>query len=126
MFEKTDTHLKTILITDDEPINLKILQGILSKKHTTITAADGKTCIEKAKATQPDLILLDIRMPFMDGIDVCRILKKKSRTKNIPVIFVTADTDSSTLQKAFESGGTDYVRKPVNLIELMADRKSVV
>ncbi len=118
---------KTILIADDEPVNIKILNKILvSRGHTTITAANGHECIEKAKKHRPELILLDIMMPYMDGIEACEILKKNNDTRKIPIIFVTADTSSAALQKAFASGGTDYVRKPVNVTELLARVESVL
>lgn len=127
MFEKKDISGKNILITDDEPINTRILAKALEKiGHRTAAAYSGEECLEKAERSMPDLILLDIRMPFMSGIEVCKALKGGTRTKNIPVIFVTADTDDSTLKEAFESGGTDFVRKPVNMIELLARVNSVL
>lgn len=127
MFEKQDEAGKTILITDDEPINIKILKKTLEKRgHRTLTATNGKECIERAEKVGPDLILLDIMMPSMSGIEVCKVLKRAQRTQHIPIIFITADTNDSTLQEAFESGGTDYVRKPVNMIELLARVHSVL
>jgi len=127
LFENKDISGKNILVTDDEPINTRILAKSLEKiGHKTASAYSGKECIEKAERSMPDLILLDIRMPFMSGIEVCRALKKGERTKDIPVIFVTADTDDSTLKEAFESGGTDFVCKPVNMIELLARVNSVL
>lgn len=125
--EKSQTDKKNILITDDERINLKILSRILKNLgHLSITATNGRECIAKAKQFKPDLILLDIMMPVLDGIQACKILKKERSTKNIPVIFVTGDTSESMLKKAFASGGTDYVRKPVNVTELTARVESVL
>lgn len=127
MLKNSEITQKTILITDDEPINIKILNKILvANGHTTIVASNGEECIEKAKRCQPELILLDIMMPFMDGIEACKILKNDPHTRNIPIIFVTADTSSSVLKSAFEAGGTDYVRKPVNVVEFNARVDSVL
>jgi CheY-like chemotaxis protein len=118
---------KTILVTDDEPVNLALLKKNLEKRsYTVIVATNGKECIKKAETLRPDIILLDIKMPSMDGINVCEILKKNHQTQNIPIIFVTADTDELTLKRAFEAGGTDYVRKPLNMIELMARVESAL
>ncbi len=127
LLEKSEITPKNILITDDEQINIKILNKILvANGHTIIVALNGEECIEKAKKRLPDLILLDIMMPFMDGIEACKILKNDPVTRNIPIIFVTADTSSSVLKKAFEAGGTDYVRKPVNVVEFKARVDSVL
>jgi CheY-like chemotaxis protein len=94
---------------DDNPTNIKTLQIILEKSgYCTVSAMDGATCIEMAKNGRPDLILLDINMPEMSGIEVCKAL------------------DNETLREAFESGGTDYVRKPVNRIELLARIESIL
>lgn len=126
MLNVVDITGKTILVADDELINIKFLQKILEKNGLrTITATCGQECIEKAKKFRPDLILLDVRMPVMDGLEVCRVMNKGPGAVNIPVIFVTGDTDDLTLKAAFEAGGTDYVRKPVNRIELMARVNSV-
>ena len=111
----------TILIVDDNPINIRVVEVMLEKDgYRTVSAMDGATCIEMAKNGRPDLILLDINMPEMSGIEVCKALNQNKQTNNIPIIFVTASTDDETLKEAFESGGTDYVRKPVNRVELLA------
>ncbi len=118
---------KTILITDDNPVNIKIIKTILEKTgYQTDSACNGKECIKISERINPDLILLDIKMPGTSGIAVCRSLKKQEYAQNIPIIFVTADTDNSTLKEAFEAGGTDYVHKPINRIELLARIKSAL
>lgn len=125
--KKTQMSKKTILIADDEPINVKILNKILMNAGlTTITAYSGEKCVDKAKQFKPDLILLDIKMPVINGIQTCKILKQEGCTQNIPIIFVTADTSESALKEAFASGGTDFVRKPVNVTELIARVESVL
>ena len=118
LFDRAET---TILIVDDNPIDIKMEQIILEKDgYRTAIAMDGAECIEMMGKTRPDLILIDISMPGMSGIEVCRILKSDEVNGDIPVIFVTANTDSEILKEAFESGGRDYVRKPVNRTEMLA------
>ena len=117
----------TILIVDDSPVNIRILESILEKSgYDTIIAMDGPECLEKSKKSCPDLVLLDIKMPGMSGIDVCKILSQDKETKDIPIIFITASMDDGLLLDAFESGGIDYVRKPINRVELLARIKSVL
>jgi len=118
---------ETIMITDDDPINIEIIKSILIKDgYKIISTINGKDCIELLKAKKPDLLLLDIEMPDMNGLEVCRIINNDLALKDIPVIFVTAASDTLTLKEAFDSGGTDYVRKPINSIELKARIKSVL
>ena len=128
MHDAIDVSGSTLLVVDDSPVS-SMLVSLILKKHSdycTVRVWDGQACIKKAKEVKPDLILLDIQMPGMNGIEVCKVLKKDERTRDIPVIFVTASTDNETLKEAFESGGNDYVRKPVNKIELLARIKSVL
>ena len=123
-----DVSGNTILLVDDSPVSSMVVSLILKKNsdYRTVRVYDGTACIKKAKEVKPDLILLDIQMPGMNGIEVCKVLRKDEQTLNIPIIFVTANTDDETLKEAFEAGGTDYVRKPVNKIELLARIKSVL
>jgi CheY-like chemotaxis protein len=124
LYEKSEM---TILVVDDNPVNVKIIEILLGKNgYRTASTMEGNECIETAKKLKPELILLDIGMPGISGIEVCRVLKQEDTTSDIPVIFVTASTDDETLNNAFESGGTDYVRKPVNKIELLARIKSAL
>lgn len=127
MVESIDISGKKILVTDDNPVNRTLLKELLESSGYHIIESDsGEDCIKKAGCEAPDLILLDIMMPVMSGIEVCKILKQNSATRQIPVIFVTANTENSPLNDAFEAGGTDYVRKPVNKVELRARVKSVL
>ncbi len=115
---------KNILIVDDVPLNRKTISGHLSSEGYHVSEAEnGSAAVEKA-ALQPDLILLDILMPEMDGIEVCRKLKSNPATKSIPVIFLSALKDTSTKTKGFEAGGVDYVNKPVDPRELTARVKA--
>ena len=123
-----DVSKSTVFVVDDSPVTTKVISRMLKKNsdYYSVKILDGPECIKKAKEVKPDLILLDIQMPGMNGIEVCKVLRKDEQTHDIPVIFVTANTDNETLKEAFESGGTDYVRKPVNKIELLARIKSVL
>ncbi len=121
---------KNILIVDDAPANIRVLVEILLETYEISVATSGVEALDLAISadppSRPDLILLDIVMPEMDGYEVCKKLKRNDRTRDIPVVFVTASTDDDTLQEAFEAGGTDYVRKPVSRIELLARIKSAL
>ena len=111
---------KTILVVDDMRTNRSMIEFMLQKNgYRTLSAASGIECIQMATSKQPDLILLDIMMPDLDGIAVCRRLRNDPRTGSLPIIYVTSDTDDNTLSRAFDAGGNDYIRKPINKIELI-------
>jgi DNA-binding response OmpR family regulator len=108
-----DTQIK-ILIVDDEPINIKVLSSALKSEYDVITAQNGYEAISLLKEHLPDLILLDVMMPDLNGFDVCKIIKADAAFTDIPVIFLTAlDTHEGELQ-GLEIGGIDYLTKPVN------------
>ena len=114
-----------ILIADDSISNRKMLQILLEKDGYETTCLDnGKDAIEKTALISPDLILLDIMMPGADGYEVCKTLKKSRKTKNIPIIFITAKTETESIVEGFEAGASDYVRKPFNSTELLARVKT--
>jgi PleD family two-component response regulator len=106
----------TVLIVDDEKINLKILTHILEKDYKIYTASEGISAIEKAKEFLPDLILLDIVMPKMDGYETLSKLKKCEETKNIPVIFITGLSNDDEEEKGLALGAIDYITKPFSAI----------
>jgi len=111
----------TILIVDDIPKNIELAANILSTKNYNITfAVSGAAALQKVKSIQFDLILLDVMMPEMDGFEVCERLKADPETKNIPVIFLTAKSETENVVKGFELGAVDYVTKPFNTDELLA------
>lgn len=117
----TDLPPPTILIVDDELFNLEVLEQQLDKLGYSIVAAgDGEAALRAAKEEKPDLILLDIVMPRIDGFEVCRQLKADDSASTIPVIFMTALSDLQDKVKAFESGGVDYVTKPFKSEELLS------
>lgn len=110
-----------ILVADDNPINLQLMTSMLPKFGCeVITAKDGEAALELATRKAPDLILLDIHMPIMDGYQVCEQLKQDEHTRDIPVIFVSALHEEFNKVKAFELGGVDYVSKPIKIEELQA------
>ncbi len=105
---------KKLLLVDDEPTNLQVLRQILKFNYTLIFASNGERALDAAIKHRPDLILLDIMMPGMDGYQVCEHLKANVATQAIPVIFVTAMSDESDEAKGFDVGGVDYILKPVS------------
>ncbi len=110
-----------ILIVDDIPQNIQVLGAILRKHGYEIGyASDGFMALERIQASVFDLILLDVMMPGMSGYEVCKRIKENSSYQHVPIIFITARTDSDSLIKGFETGGVDYITKPFNEAELMA------
>jgi DNA-binding response OmpR family regulator len=101
-----------VLIVDDTPENLDILQGLLQDDYQLFAAPAGTIALQIAKKQIPDLIILDIMMPGMDGYEVCRQLKADENTKDIPIIFITAKVETNDELKGFEVGGVDYITKP--------------
>ena len=121
VMSKIDKLSGTVLVVDDTPGNLRVLVDSLSNRGLDIlVATDGKSAIERAAYSRPDLILLDVIMPGIDGFETCRIFKEKPETIDIPVIFMTALSDTSQKVKAFEVGAVDYVTKPFEEEELIA------
>jgi two-component system, sensor histidine kinase and response regulator len=113
--------MKKILVIDDLPENVFMLQDRLENEgYEVITAYEGKSGINKAINEHPDLILLDIMMPEVTGIDVCKTLVSNNATADIPIILVTAKSDAEDTREGLEAGAFDYVKKPFNQIELLA------
>ena len=110
-----------ILIVDDTPANLRLLAGILAEQGYKIRpASNGQMALLAAQAQPPDLVLLDIMMPEMDGYQVCRMLKANERTRDIPVIFISALDETLDKVTAFLIGGVDYITKPFQVEEVLA------
>lgn len=109
-----------ILVVDDNPLNLELVHEKLSGDYEVLFATSGEEAIEVASDCQPDLILLDVRMPGMDGLEVCRRLKAGSDTLHIPVIFVTALSDNDNEEAGLKVGAIDYVSKPYSQAILRA------
>ncbi|MCP4154684.1 MAG: hybrid sensor histidine kinase/response regulator [bacterium] len=126
----TDTNLKehcqpVIFIAEDIPRNLQVLCNMLTKANYKIAAAaNGKKALEMIPDAKPDLVLLDVMMPEMDGFEVAESLKQNPATKEIPIIFLTAKADATDIVKGFGLGAVDYVTKPFNGAELLSRVKT--
>ena len=103
-----------LLLVDDEPTNLQVLRHVLQADYRLLFATDGERALQVAREQRPDLVLLDIMMPNMDGYAVCCALKADAATASIPVIFITALNDSQDETAGFDVGGVDYLTKPVS------------
>ncbi|MEI6557530.1 MAG: diguanylate cyclase [Rhodospirillaceae bacterium] len=103
-----------ILICDDEPTNIEILVGIFEDDYEIIIALDGEQALDLARSERPDLVLLDVMMPGLDGYQVCARLKSEPETADIPVIFITGLGDERAETQGFDAGAIDYVTKPIN------------
>ncbi|HQF43761.1 MAG TPA: response regulator [Ignavibacteriaceae bacterium] len=119
--------MKRILVIDDLPENVFMLQDRLEHEgFEVLTAYDGYNGIDKAKNEQPDLILLDIMMPDITGLEVCKILVNDPVTKDIPIILVTAKSGAEDTKEGLEAGAFDYIKKPFNRVELLARVQSAL
>ena len=117
---------RVILVVDDAEINIDILMGALEDMYDVSVAMDGETALETARDILPDLILLDIMMPGMDGYEVCRRLKEDPATRNIPVVFLTALTEVGDKAKGFDAGAADYITKPFDVAEVDAKVRAIL
>ena len=111
----------SILVVEDSPINQRILQSLLAREGYAVRVADhGKAALAQVAEVQPDLILLDILMPEMDGLECCRLLKEQRATRHIPVIFISSLDNTADKLNGFAAGGVDYVTKPFHPSEVLA------
>lgn len=116
---------KLVLIVDDTPTNIGVISGVLNGLYKTKVATNGEKALVLASASEkPDLILLDVMMPGMDGYEVCRRLKANPLTRDIPVIFLTAKTDAVDEENGFEVGAVDYIHKPFSAPLVLARVKT--
>ncbi len=115
-----DEERPLLLLVDDTPANIKLLAGILEGEFRLAIATGGIQALDMALDTPPDLILLDVMMPDLDGFEVCKRLKAQKATASIPVIFLTAKTEAADIIEGFNSGGVDYLTKPFIREELLA------
>jgi len=113
--------MKKILVIDDHADSVFLLKDRLEREgYNVITAYDGKSGLQRAFDDNPDLILLDIMMPDIDGLEVCRTILNTQSTKDIPVILITGRADADGTKEGLQAGAFDYIRKPVNKTELLA------
>ncbi len=119
--EKTGRHRGSILLVDDDLASLRLLTDMLTEEGYTVhPASRGEMALRFVRSALPDLVLLDIKMPGLDGYEVCAQLKADERTRNVPIIFLTGLTDTADKVKGFRAGGVDYVTKPLQLEEVLA------
>lgn len=117
----TNVNLQTVLLVDDSPVNLGVVvEGLERHGVEVLVAVDGEEALQRTEVATPDLILLDVMMPGMDGFEVCRKLKANDRTRDIPVIFMTSLNSTENKVKGFNAGGVDYVTKPLQVDEVRA------
>jgi diguanylate cyclase (GGDEF)-like protein len=123
--EREQYHKQKVLIVDDRPDNLELLSAILISQGYEVEKKDrGQLALEAAKTKPPDIILLDISMPEMDGFEVCQRLKADDHTKHIPIIFLSTLKEASHKTQAFNFGGNDYITKPFQIEEVIARVKN--
>lgn len=121
------TNEATILVVDDNPENLRVVSNYLKENgYKLALAMSGQEAFDTLEKIHVDLILLDVMMPLMDGYEVCRLLRKKEKTADIPVIFLTAKNQSEDIVEGFNAGGVDYIAKPFNRQEMLARVKNHV
>ena len=113
---------KKILVVDDSRTALMMECEILGKRTTyqCVTAADGQEAVEKAQLERPDLVLMDVVMPRMNGFEACKMMRQQSATREIPIVLVTTRSEESYMEAGFQSGCNDYITKPVDGAELVA------
>ena len=118
---------KKILVGDDEPNIIKLLESRLkSNGYDVINASDGNSCFKKAITEKPDLVLLDIIMPGLNGFEVCKRLKENDKTKDIPVIMLTALAGEKDLSKGLEEGANCFIIKPFSAVDLLHEIKTAM
>jgi two-component system alkaline phosphatase synthesis response regulator PhoP len=127
MIKASDRKEQTILVADDEPDLIELLSYTLSGEGYTVFAArDGREALRLAKEHQPQLILLDIMMPYMDGIEVCRLLRADGRFQETPIVILTARGEEYSEIAGFDAGADDYVTKPVRMRSLLKRIESLL
>lgn len=109
-----------IVIADDDQALLDTMREVLEEDFVVDTASDGSEAVAKATRVRPNLVLLDVEMPQMDGYQACRALRERPETATTPIIMVTARSDAADAQRAFEAGATDYLAKPFSISQLRA------
>lgn len=118
---------KKILVVDDDPNIVRLLASRLKNSgYDVVSASDGNSCFKKAVAEKPDLVLLDIIMPGLNGFEVCKRLKENDKTKDIPVIMLTALAGEKDLSKGLEEGANCFITKPFSAVDLLHKIKTAM
>lgn len=107
-----------LLIAEDDGLLVETMREVLQEDFAIETAADGSEAVAKASECQPDVIVVDVRMPKMDGYQACRALRDQPAMADVPIIMVTGRTGHSAARRAFDAGATDYITKPFSLAQL--------
>src|SRR5262245_54773131 len=116
-----------ILSADDDPVVLQFVSSILVENgYEVFTASDGERAIQEARAVVPDLIILDLIMPYRDGYEVLRVLRESPETKDVPVIILSAKSKEEDIIRGLEGGAEDFIIKPFNALELVARVRKVL
>ncbi|MCG8571832.1 MAG: response regulator [Spirochaetes bacterium] len=116
---------RRVLVVDDNFENLQMIGRILSENNYEVAVAkNGRQALDNVEKKEPDLVLLDVTMPDMDGFEVCRRIKDDIATRHIPIIFITSRNETEDIVKGFEAGAIDYVTKPFNTVELLVRIKT--
>ncbi len=110
---------RKVVVADDEPFILSALQDTLSEDYKVYSATNGKEAIKMVEKVEPDLIILDVMMPEMDGLEACKVLKKSAVTANVPIIILTAKGQITDIEKGFKSGADAYIVKPFSPARLI-------
>lgn len=122
-----DTDKKTILVVDDEEQNVRLLCSLLNAEgYETETATNGREAVDKVRAVSPDLVLLDIMMPDMDGYEACSVIKNEAESANIPVVIITALSDRESKLRGLEVSANEFLTKPIDRIELILRVKNLL
>jgi CheY-like chemotaxis protein len=113
---------KKILVVDDSKTALMMEREILERRTTyqCVTASDGREAVEKAQQERPDLILMDVVMPHMNGFEACKMMRQHASTREIPIVLVTTRGEEAYMEAGFQSGCNDYITKPIDSAELIA------
>lgn len=117
---------KKILIVDDSKVVLTLERSLLSSSYDLVEARDGEEAVAKAVAERPDLVLLDVVMPKLDGFETCKRLRELPETMAIPIIMVTTRGEAENVEAAYQKGCNDYVTKPINGPELLSKIRNCV
>ena len=120
-------YVPKILVADDDPIVQQFVSSILiENEYEVFTASDGRQALDLARELHPDLMILDLIMPYRDGYEVLRLMQEKDQTKNIPVIILSAKSREEDIIRGLEAGAEDFMIKPFNALELVARARKVL
>ncbi len=109
-----------VLVVDDDPVILKLLRvNFEMEGYVVVSASDGQQALDMARAEHPDVVLLDVMMPVMDGLDVSRALRADEATRELPIVLVSAKAQASDLERGMDAGADDYITKPFDPLELL-------